>query len=1672
MSATPQFNVGPLLSVKTELVSSLASIVRVLETHTTNDSSSFATALTELHRVQGTLEMLSLKGAVVFCNELAKLLLESSAAPESLTELHRALFQRALTALINYLTMLTAGEPNCTLRLFPEYQALLQARGVEMAFEEDLFFPELNVGLPEKILLPVAAGDVFAHIKSARMRYQQALLKWLRGDYSTDVLQVMQESIHTLLRCAPADASRAFWWVASGLMEGLIHQSIPLDHDIKKLLGRIDQQMKSLLEQRDLDSVAVMNEMLYLLARSHPVSDTVVHIQQVYALEDYLPKQTTSALGVTIEVLGQMDSLLDEAQQVWEAAVQDDIAACTKFSDQAIQLQRLSEQLNRNTLQWLCQQLSDASLKTREPERAQRVAQDMAMTLLLLKSGIANYRYLDSTFHEQSRLINARLQSGLMKRAPDESKLANLISGYCALDQHISSALVAKEIQANLQVVETHLNAFFAEPNQQGELPLIERLLHQSQGGLHLLSFDAAEQLLQKVRLAIERYANSAAPSNAEIHWIAMAVSALARYLHEVELDQPQNASVLNDLLRDAIANLSEPSQLNSANEEIPAAGVSVRTGEEDEELLEVFLEEADEVMEILRDNLDLLHAQPQQREPLVIIRRAFHTLKGSGRMVGLKELGEVAWAVERAMNKWLLTTKTATPTILEMVGDAEVLFQHWIEMLHHGEATATIDTAFLLARAKCIEEGSEVALPEAHQTVPAVVAEIAPTPAKNESPLGAEGVETKPEQVVIGSVCLPAVLFNIATEEAAGHVRALQKQWDTLRTAQPAVIPYDFMRSAHTLAGVNRTMGFVQIAELSLALERWLEERIDKAFVMDHAQLELLQQTINKLDEMCTAVRNLQAPSSQPALIDQLLATSELPPVVTSENAVVELPIKTATPESALALNQALTTKSDELQQRDKAISVPEAEERSVRDEVDEQLLPIFLEEANELYPQISRTLRAWREQAGADIQLGRTLQRSLHTLKGSARMAGAMRLGELTHRVEGRVDSAIAQSKFDDALWNELDSFLDRIANAIELLAGDKVAADEVAITAPQVAPAPQMLGVGAERAIHSALLRVRSDTVDGLVNQAGEVSVARSRVELELREFKSGILELTDSIYRLRQQLREIEIQAEGQIQTRTLSSSAEKFDPLEFDRFTRFQELTRFMNESVHDVQTIQQTLLKNLSETEAALSAQGQVNRELQQGLMAIRMIPFASVSERLYRIVRQTCKELGKRANLELSGTDVELDRSVLEKMTAPFEHLLRNAIAHGLETPAHRERQGKNPIGEIHLSLHQESNEVVFEFSDDGAGLNLTRLKQKALEQGLLRVGEEISEEQALQMIFKPGLSTAEEITEIAGRGVGLDVVRSEISALGGRLDAASMPNKGMKFTIHLPLTLAVTRTLVVRAGKDVYALPATMVEQVQQVKPSELEDIYRTRQMAWQSRSYPLYYLAGLLSDESVEPISRPHNALLLLHSGENRIALHVDELIGNQEVVVKNIGPQLARLPGIAGATVTGNGAVVLIINPIQFAQRIAVARKTSKISSVTEPVHRVPLVMVVDDSLTVRTITSRLLLRMGYQVATAKDGEDALAQLADLSPAVMLLDVEMPRMDGFELTKRLRQDEKTKELPIIMITSRTAEKHRDYALEIGVNEYLGKPYQDEVLMAQITRFAPLSEIDMPL
>jgi chemosensory pili system protein ChpA (sensor histidine kinase/response regulator) len=725
---------------------------------------------------------------------------------------------------------------------------------------------------------------------------------------------------------------------------------------------------------------------------------------------------------------------------------------------------------------------------------------------------------------------------------------------------------------------------------------------------------------------------------------------------------------------------------------------------------------------------------------------------------------------------------------------------------------------------------------------------------------------------------------------------------------------------------------------------------------------------------------------------------------------------------------------------------------------------------------------------------------------------MCGAMSLGELTHSMESKIENALELSSLPMTLLDELETSYDRMHVLHERLLSPQTAAmlepePEPAATGAAIAeaeapapPAPDPAAVptleGAERSAQAtsalaarpaapaaapgetpaappeigeaaarAMLRVRADMIDRLVNEAGEIAIARSRIDGEMRALKTALGDLTENVTRLRGQLREIEIQAESQMASRlTVTQEGEtSFDPLEFDRFTRFQELTRMMAESVNDVQTVHQNIIRALDESDAALSAQARLNRELQQSLMRIRMVPFQSVAERLYRVVRQAAKELDKRAVLDIRGAQVELDRSVLERITAPFEHLLRNSVAHGIETPADRVAAGKKELGEIRIELRQEGNEVMMAVSDDGAGINLERVRAKAEAVGLVEPGVRLTDKEIAELIFHSGFSTAAEVSQIAGRGVGMDVVKNEVQALGGRVEIATERGRGARFTIYLPLTLAVTQALLVRAGGAIYAIPSALVEQVRQLKEAELAPLREKGTAAWQERQYGFRYLPRLLGDATFVPEKKRLTPVLYARSGANGVALQLDEVVGNQEIVVKNAGPLLSRIAGITGATVLGSGRIVLILNPVILADREPVVTQVPAVPAApAEPEATSATVMIVDDSLTVRKIAGRLLSREGYNVVTAKDGVDAMEQLQDLVPDVMLVDIEMPRMDGFDLTRNVRNDRRLKHVPIIMITSRTAEKHRMMSKEIGVDVFLGKPYQEEELLGHIAGF----------
>ncbi|CAN7580426.1 Hpt domain-containing protein [Acidovorax sp. LjRoot194] len=1019
----------------------------------------------------------------------------------------------------------------------------------------------------------------------------------------------------------------------------------------------------------------------------------------------------------------------------------------------------------------------------------------------------------------------------------------------------------------------------------------------------------------------------------------------------------------------------------------------------------------------------------------------------------------------------------------------------------------------------------------------------------------------------VIDTLRIPIPLYNVYLNEADEWSRRLVtslQEW-ALELHEP--LPDNAVALSHSLAGSSATVGFTGLSEMARTLEHALQhvqfqsggtEEQAQAFMAAADDIRRLlhqfaagflkepsQEVLEQLRQILeTEVENTLTPPEDDLLDAYANEFAEPAPaapaepaaavVAAAEPAAPELPEEPeAFAESTLEPAPLIVPQGhvapalsvvvhDQDQLVDDAIAHAVAMASDVDDDIDAidvidpDLFPIFEEEAAELLPQLGGALRQW---ASRPDNLGARSEvlRALHTLKGSSRLAGAMRLGEMAHRLESAIEHLDAETVTSDQIEPLQGSFDGLQANfealrAIGQNAGDTVVAlpvDAARAGAPAAAPsadaaaatsapspatpagatAARMPGpsqLAPLRVATNQSVRVRAQLLDRLVNQAGEVMISRSRLDVRLGQFRSSLTDLSGNLDRLRQQLRDIEVQAESQMQSRLALSkdSAAGFDPLEFDRFTRVQELTRMMAESVNDVATVQRNLQRAMEGAEDDLIAQGRQARELQRDLLRTRMVEFEGIAERLYAVVRQASKETGKQIKLDITGGSIEMDRGVLDRMTPAFEHLLRNCVAHGIEDPQVRTAAGKPASGTITVDLHHEGNDVSVEFRDDGAGLNLPRIREKALAQGIVEAGVELSDADAANLIFMPGFSTASEVTGLSGRGIGMDVVRAEINALGGRIETSTEAGKGAAFRMVLPLTTAVTQVVMLRAGDLSVGVPASVVEIVRRTSLQDLEEAYRTGTFDDGTEKLPFFWSGALLqaSARSYEPAGKTR-PVVIFRSAAQRIAMHVDEVLGNQEVVVKNLGPQLSRLPGLAGMSVLASGAVVLIYNPVAlstvYGDQVraasvglppaseaggAGAGKAVVLPQLAGP-SQVPLVLVVDDSITVRRVTQRLLQREGYRVSLAADGLQALERLQEERPTVVLSDIEMPRMDGFDLARNIRADGALRDLPIIMITSRIAEKHREHAMELGVNHYLGKPYSDEELLSLIQHYARL-------
>ncbi|WP_043110250.1 Hpt domain-containing protein [Polycyclovorans algicola] len=1087
-------------------------------------------------------------------------------------------------------------------------------------------------------------------------------------------------------------------------------------------------------------------------------------------------------------------------------------------------------------------------------------------------------------------------------------------------------------------------------------------------------------------------------------------------------------------------------------------------------ELVDIFSMEALDLID-KTEALSRAWAQDPERDDLLeAMQRELHTLAGSAAVSGVPALAHVARALQRRLGD--VTPGPGVFAQLPMIFEA---MMQLLDAYRDGRAPAAApDQLERIARLGVDEAPQQADLgvtADAKPPTPVAagteVEDEAAPPATSDATLEAV-VEAAVEAEVDpdDDQTLEAIFFAEA-HELLDAFDDLARSWSLHPEApEPAT---ETQRVLHTLKGSARMAGYADFGDVASRLEiqiKALQGQTPPPGVFSRLTdiAERLQSGLRALQHGSThafalwddAALDLRSPAETPAEVEAPIADAE--PVATLE----------AAPFTELTR---LDTAGDDADQA--------------------ELLAIFSEEASELIDALEAAFGRWRQNS-ADASPRGDLLRALHTLKGGAGMCGWSALSDRAHALETELErqERAGQTLTEPATLNAVGQAISDLAQEslkppVSLAALAAAAPSQPMRAAAPSAWDPRLFFVPeyeADSAVsRQETARVAVERLDGMLNEVGEASIIRARLEAQMTQARSQLNEMAQSVDRLRDQLRQMDAETDAQIRARGLASStaeqdryASDFDPLEMDRYTRMQELSRSLNESLGDIAGLQDTLNAVVGDSETLLVQQNRVNTQLQQGLMGTLMVPFSRQIPRLQRVVRSTALELGKQANLQVIGEEAELDRNVLERMTAPLEHLLRNAVVHGIETPEQRAEANKPPVGLVTLTLQREGSELLMVLSDDGGGLDHDRIEAIAVQKGLLAApldpGAPQREIDLASFIFEPGFSTAATVTQAAGRGIGMDVVAAEVKQLGGTLGVVSTRHKGARFQVRLPLTLAVSHALLVRVAERPYALPLANIEGVVRVPLNELPRHLSTstpEPVMYGGSPYQLRRLSDLLG-VAAHPIAVDQNtvqAVMLRASegpiGGGRTALLVDAVIGNREIVAKPLGPIVSAINGISSATILPDGQVVLILDAVALAQARA---RQQRAQPRADRVGSTPLIMVVDDSITIRRVTQRLLTRNGLRVVTAKDGLDAMAQLATVAPAAILLDIEMPRADGFEVASYVRNTERLARIPIVMITSRSGDKHRSRAEAIGVNRYLIKPYQEGELMDALKTLLP--------
>ncbi|MFO1353354.1 MAG: Hpt domain-containing protein [Acinetobacter sp.] len=1157
-----------------------------------------------------------------------------------------------------------------------------------------------------------------------------------------------------------------------------------------------------------------------------------------------------------------------------------------------------------------------------------------------------------------------------------------------------------------------------------------------------------------------------------------------------------------------------------------------------DPDLLDIFLEEADELLVGIDTDLNTWAADHKNVGALKNLMRYLHTLKGGSNMIQARHIGLIAHELETIYEKLINQQIQATPQLITVIRSVQDDIADRIQTIRDQQvdypSTYALQVLANLGQMAGTVEATPVVveqLAEMSDDIDSVGVEeettVSQLPVHTESPHSAVDVTALAAQLGLDKQQLQSAesnsdfdpdLLDIFLEEADELLVGIDADLSTWAADYQNVGALkNLMRYLHTLKGGSNMIQARHIGLIAHELETIYEKLINQQIQVTPQLIALIRLVQDDIADRIQTIRDQQIdyPSTHVVqLLQQADHSADLVVIEpateitalsdqdeSSELEVLQLVEEEVSEEPSLAADELSGNDIEEQVEDTSSLQTVENAGQSLEEDVRSLVEQTFLEEAEELLEQAQGLLKQWFDQRG-NRSLLLQLQRNAHSLKGGARMVEMDAIAIIAYHLENAFEQFgvhhfssnvydnllnTALAWLNDAIFKRQYANFDGLKQSLE-----KMEFVDIAAQLPQKFSAtdiftpeytmefiqgdgtepPSMLGEWetTERIEqNNEMIRVSADVIEKMIDLSGENAINRSRIEMDLGQLGGTLTEMELAIKRLADQLRRMEGELESQIIARHGGENSRyaDFDPLEMDQYSSLNQLSKSLAESASDLVDFKTTLSEKIRDTEGLLLQQSRIQAEIQESLMRTRLVPFSRLLPRLQRIVRQTASTLNRPTELVVNNTEGELDRSILERLVAPFEHMLRNAIDHGIEDREQRLQAKKPETGHIVLDIGRQGTDIVVTFSDDGKGIDVNRIRDKAIKTGLMTTDQKLDQEEVLQFIFHPGFSTAAQVTQISGRGVGLDVVQSDIKALGGHVSVSSVLGKGTTFTIRVPTTVAVSDALMVKAGDQQFAFPLAQIDRIVRISPMALEQYFDSQEDYFKidQERYRLRYLSEFVAGQPIPRLNGVVHSLpvLLIKGAQGQTtALLVDQLIGSRgQIVVKPIGQQFSSIGVIAGATILGDGQVCLILDGQNIARQ-AQSTARSKQADETYTKQRYDerrLIMIVDDSVTVRKVTTRLLERQGYDVVTAKDGVDAIEQLETIKPDLMLLDIEMPRMDGFEVTNLVRHHEIHRDLPIIMITSRTGEKHRERALSLGVNQYMGKPFQEETLLENI-------------